>query len=327
MGYVIGIDGGGTKTHGALFDTKGNRLDLIEWGPTNHESMPGSFADLKKELDKLLKLLFSRNNIGIAQTEKFVFGMAGVDTRLQYRTISSMIGSLGIDKFILCNDSFLGIKAGCVSGYGICAINGTGCTVSGIDAKGNMLQIGGQGALTGDKGGGGYIAYAAIERVYGSIYKNSRSTIMKDMIFAELGIAGEEDFLETVTEKLINDRAVMKTICRIAFNAANKGDTAALSLFEEIGINYFNCICGLLNKLDFSSANPLEIVLTGSIFTKGENSKIIDTINERVSAAFPGMDAEFKVLSVPPVAGAVIWGLESIHGNNDLYGKVIKSFL
>lgn len=326
MRYVIGVDGGGTKTHCALFDTEGNKIDLIEWGATNHESMQGGFEELKIELGKLLNCILSKNKISMDEIETGIFGMAGADTRLQHKTISAIIESLGMKKHILCNDAFLGIKAGCLSGFGICAINGTGCTVAGIDDRGEMLQIGGQGAITGDKGGGGYIAYSAIERVYSSLYKNGPSTIMKEMVFKELGIASDIDYLETVTYNLISDREVLKTICKLAFDAANKGDEPALGLFEEIGINYFNCLCGIIKKLDFSSADPLEIILTGSVFTKGANSIIIDTVKKKISESNLGNNIEFKILTVPPVAGAVIWGLESVHGNNGLFGKVIDSF-
>ncbi len=327
MKYVAGIDGGGTKTHCALYDTEGNRIDVIEWGATNHECLPGGFGELKTELGKLLDSLMKKNMIGLEQIETFVFGMAGDDTVSQHRTISGIIESFGIKKYILCNDSFLGIKAGCTAGYGICAINGTGCTVAGIDPGGRMLQIGGQGSLTGDKGGGGYIVSTAIERVYSSLFKNGLNTIMKDMLFSELGISSEYDFLETATHRLEQDKSMSKTICGLVFDAANKGDNVALQLLEEIGANYFECICGLLKRLDFKSAGPLEIILTGSIFVKGENTKIIDTITEKTLKEHKDMDIKFKVLKAPPVAGAVAWGLESLSGVKHLHEKVIKSFL
>lgn len=47
MKYVLGVDGGGTKTHAVLFDGDGNLVDMVEWGPTNHESLREGFVELK----------------------------------------------------------------------------------------------------------------------------------------------------------------------------------------------------------------------------------------------------------------------------------------
>lgn len=77
---------------------------------------------------------------------------------------------MGLNDFVLCNDAFLGVKAGCTHGYGICAINGTGYTIAGIDPNRNMIQIGGQGALTGDVGGGGYLGMAVVSSVYNALF-------------------------------------------------------------------------------------------------------------------------------------------------------------
>ena len=42
--FALGVDGGGTNTQCALFDLEGNLIDVLDWGPTNHEVLAG---DLK----------------------------------------------------------------------------------------------------------------------------------------------------------------------------------------------------------------------------------------------------------------------------------------
>mgnify|MGYP000150042066 FL=1 len=129
--YVLGMDGGATKTHAALFDIDGNKVDMLEWGPTNHEVLDGGFDGFRKEMKDLLSSLFSRNSITAGDIVSSAFGMAGVDTRKQHKIISSIIDNLGIKDFVLFNDAYLGVKAGCPSGVGICVINGSGCTIAG----------------------------------------------------------------------------------------------------------------------------------------------------------------------------------------------------
>ena len=63
--YVIGVDGGNTKTDYLLYDTFGNYVDGIRSGTCSHEglkdSFEGSYRVMKENIDNLL----SRNNLSI----------------------------------------------------------------------------------------------------------------------------------------------------------------------------------------------------------------------------------------------------------------------
>lgn len=51
---VIGVDGGETKAHCALFDTDRNKIDMLSWGTTNYECLKGGFGELKEQSGKLI---------------------------------------------------------------------------------------------------------------------------------------------------------------------------------------------------------------------------------------------------------------------------------
>jgi N-acetylglucosamine kinase-like BadF-type ATPase len=61
--YVLGVDGGGTKTQCALFDIEGNRIVLVNWGATNHETLKGGFAELEEQLRALLGHILEKNRL------------------------------------------------------------------------------------------------------------------------------------------------------------------------------------------------------------------------------------------------------------------------
>lgn len=325
--YVIGLDGGGTKTHCALFDTNGNRKDFMEFGATNHESMPEGFHDLEIELYKIFDAILERNDIGVENLKHCAFGMAGVDTQNQHSIISKIIRNYGIKDFVLSNDSYLGIKAGSTNGIGICAINGTGCSITGIDTKGTMLQVGGLGALTSDKGGGTYLFERAISSVYRSLYKCAQNTYMKDVMFADLGIDSKADFLEKVIEKLQTDsKEYVKKINCLVYNAANKNDCAAINILEEVGEEYAWSIGGVLRELDFKTADKIEIILAGSNFTKCANQTSINKLEAMIKSEFKDYNTELKILKEPCVIGAVLWALQNANGTVDLRDKVISEY-
>ncbi len=324
--YILGVDGGGTKTHCALFDTDGNLIDMLKWGPTNHEALKGSFSELADELHKMLECLSDRNGMDTGGISKSVFGMAGVDTKRQNAVILEIIRGLGIKDFILCNDAYLGIKAGCPEGYGICAINGTGCTVAGIDDKGNMLQIGGLGRLTGDCGGGNYLGTCAVSEVYNSLFKEGRHTLMVELMFEKLCIQSGADFVDGLTQATGSGKYRIKDLNGIVFEAANLGDAAALEILEKMGIENGKSINGIIKHLDFNMDSSIPVILVGSIYTKGENPKGIDSLKAHVINANPGINFDFKLLKQPPVAGAAVWGIKEALGKdyrNSIHEKVL----
>jgi len=325
--YVLGLDGGGTKTQAALFDVNANFVDLIKWGPTNHEMMPGGYAELKYELDELLNELLNRNSIDRKEIISAAFGMAGVDTRKQHSIITGIIKDLGIENFILSNDAYLGVKAGCPSGIGICVINGTGCSVAGIDKTGAMLQIGGQGDLTGDVGGSGSIGMEAIKRVYNHLFRLEPYTLLKDILFKQLGITSKYDFMEVLTNALENGSLDICEVGKQVFDAANLGDVTAINILKSVGRDLGRSVNGAICELDFKYEETIEVVLAGSVNVKGSNPSLINALKEEVIQKNPEKMFNFILLKQPPVAGAVIWALERTnYKGGSLYKKVIEQF-
>lgn len=309
--YVLGIDGGGTKTHCALFDLEGNLVDLVSWGTTNHECLRGGYEELRVELDRLFKYILNKNDIGTEDLGTCVFGLAGVDTKRQHAFISNMIKDLGIKDFTLCNDSYLGIKAGCENGYGICAINGTAFTIGGIDSKGSMLQIGGLGELSGgDFGGGEYLAGKAIAATYNSIFKGDPETLITELFFDILEIDSKFDFIEALKVKIDDGTYRYDYFNRLVFEAANKNDTVAQRLLEDMGREYARCVSAVIANLEFKREESLEVILAGSVFVKGENTRAIEKLRQEISLKYIDRNISFKVLNAPPVAGAILWALE-----------------
>ncbi len=310
--YVIGVDGGGTKTQCALYNGNGEMMDIISWGPTGHEYFEDGFITLKSELDRMLTSILKRNNLTRHQINYSIFGLSGVDTLSQHKTISAIITELDIKNFTLCNDSYLGIKAGSSNGVGICAINGTGCNVVGIDEQGSMFQVGGIGNITGDKGGSNYLGSKIISSIYNSLFKEEKPTLLTDTVFRLLGIETKYDFTEVLTQKLENGEMKLNDFTPLIFDTANKGDEVSISILQKMGQEYAKSINGVIRQLNFNKDNELNIVLAGSVFAKGRNSTAIDTLKEKVRRDNCGRKFEFTVLNDPPVIGAVKWALENI---------------
>lgn len=324
--FVLGLDGGATKTQCAIFDLDGNMIDMINWGPTNHEVLKDGFEGLEMELKQLLNKFLTKNNMSTGNLSKCVFGMAGVDTKDEHRIVSKILRDIGINDFILCNDAYLGIKSGIQTGYGICVINGTGCTVVGIDSAGNMLQIGGLGSLTGDAGGGGTLGETAIRSAYNYLYRGGRYTRLVDLLYDEIGTNSKYEFIEMLTRK-IRDRSLnLSELNKIIFKAADDDDEVALEILKNTGRELGISVNSMIRELKFSLDEPLNVVLAGSVNVKGSNPALVESLKEVVFQSNPEMDINFSILTIPPVAGSIIWAISEASGDTRLFDKVALQF-
>jgi N-acetylglucosamine kinase-like BadF-type ATPase len=325
--YVIGVDIGGTKSHLALFDTEGNFVDLGHWGPLNHEMLPDSFEQLEDELGQFVTQVISKHGITMKQIAYSALGVAGVDTKYQHGVVSKILKKLGFRKFTLANDAYLGIPAGSKTGSGICAINGTGCTLAGIDKKGGMLQIGGVGILSADMGGGGYMGERLVSAVYCELFRKGEPTIMTSFLFEKLGITSKYDYVETIQEKINDETFDIYKCSPMIFEAVKQNDRVAAGILLEIAANYAGGISCMIEELDFPPDEELCVVLAGSVFVKGEHPLLINLLKEKVSADNPGRRITYNLLNVPNVAGAAVWALNTLNNRDDFCDKVCPQLI
>lgn len=319
--YVMGIDIGGSKSHLALFDIDGNYIDFGNWTGLNHEALEGSFKQFEEELKQFVAQTLSRNKVTMKQIAFSSIGAAGADTKQQHAIISGIIKKIGLEKFTLANDAFLGIPAGSRTGTGICANNGTGCTLAGLNGKGEMLQIGGCGTLTADKGGGGYITWRMIAAVYTELFRKGEPTVMTSVLFEKLGITSKYDFVEKLYEKIDDGSFSIRKSSRIVFEAVSQNDKVASNIFREIAANYADGISCMIEELRFPPEEELCVVLAGSVFVKGEHPFLNDSLKEKVLNDNPDRPIIFNILNIPNAAGAVLWAFNST-GRHDYYDKV-----
>ena len=308
--YVMGLDGGSSKSHLALFDTQGNHIDFVPWGPLNHEGMDDGYEQLERELQALFALALGRNGLTKEGLARGVFGMSGVDTCWQEKAIREMLVRCGAENLLVCNDAFLPIKAVSPRGYGICAINGSGCTIAGIGADGSMLQVGGCGGLTGDMGGGGYLGETVVRAVYTQLYKCGPATLLKDMLFQRLGVIREEDFYNTVAKRMDDDPFFLSNLNRMLFEAATLGDGVAVDLLTKAGEDNAMAIVGALRRLTFPEGEAVEVALSGSVHVKGSDPALVDGLKRKVNQLAGGREIRFTITDRPPVMGAVVWALQ-----------------
>jgi len=315
MKYFLGVDGGNTKSDYLLCTTEGEFVDVFRTGTCSHEQFDDGYNGMERTMREQLSHVFERNGIGVGDIAAAGFGLAGADLPSQTVELKKRVEAIGFTCYGLSNDGILGIKGASDSGVGLCAVNGTGTVVVGIDETGEILQVGGVGQLSGDRAGGGYLRNQIIAMLYEYHYRCGEDSVMFPRVMDLLG-AKQEDLLTVVSDdELLNRHTV--DIIQIGTKAANEGDALARKIFDAIGISIGMSAAGCIRRLSFKrlgvEASPIEIVQVGSIWHKvayeGVGTSFLQTA-ERLS----GKRCRPIKLEAPAAVGGVLWAKEVADG-------------
>lgn len=307
IGFVLGVDGGGTKTDYLLFDTQGRMKAHLRGSGTNHEGMAGGLAELETRLNEILPRFLGENGLTPQDLVASVFGMAGVDVPSQKAALEGIFTRMGFHNIRVMNDSFIGVKAGSPKGYGISVVNGTGNTIGGIDRKGQWLQVAGAGYISGEEGGAGRIAEYTLRAVYDEHFCLGTPTAMTPMVMNILGITDPVNYMEAVYDRYRAGTVTARDILEILFSCGNLGDAVATAILKRVGTQIARCIAGCEKRLDFGE--ELDVVLVGSVTLKASCPILLDTLKAE-AVRLTGKKVNFIPLTVPVAVGAVLWATE-----------------
>jgi N-acetylglucosamine kinase-like BadF-type ATPase len=310
--YVLGVDGGASKTDYLLFDMDGNIKAHLRGPTTSHDSFAGGMAELEQHLNGILRPLLAENGLEPQGIAAAVFGMSGVDMPSEQAAIEAIFARMGFRSFRVMNDSFIGIKAGSRRGYGICVVNGSGNTVGGIDRAGRWLQIGGMGFVSCEDGGSGGYCAKALRAVYEELLCLGTPTAMTQPILGLLGVDDPACFIQAVVERYDTHIVSRRAILDVLFACANNGDEVAAGILKQVGAQMARCIAGCARRLDMGE--EFDVVLVGSVTLKATCPIMLDTLKAE-TLRLSGKRVHFIPLKVTVAVGSVLWAMELTQGS------------
>jgi len=324
--YVIGVDGGNSKTDYFLFDLQGNFVDHINAGTCSHEQFQGGYESAYRVMNENIRNLLARNRLSLDEVAAGAFGLAGADVPSQKENLSRVIEKIGFNCYAVDNDSFLGVKAGSEKGFGVCSINGSGSSTGGISPTGKRLQVGGVGSeLSGDEAGGYYLTRKIFRCVYDSFYRMGPETAMAEPVMKLLEVPGKEHFIECALEAMRKRSLHQPKLMQIMFAAADDGDSAAVGIVDHTAKQLALSTAGCIRNLDFGA--EVDIILAGSVWVKAESPLLLDKYKAYLAELIPHQ-CHYTVLHIPPATGAVLWALELACGHpvdSDARRRVIQA--
>ena len=305
MTLVLGVDGGGTKTHAVIADADGTVQGFATSGPANWEvvGLRGAGESLREAVGRALKAA----GASVGDVAASAFGLAGIDWDSDLPRMTAEVDGLGLSAPVeVMNDSFIALRAGTAAGIGVVVIAGTGAIAAGRSPDGRTFRTLGQGAEFGDTGSASDVSDAALLAVANAYTGRGPRTELTELLCTLYGCRSAAELLERASRGHERSRSAAPTVLR----AADGGDEVAEGIVRWAGRVLGESALLAARTLDMTSTE-FEIVLAGGLF-RGDSTLLLDTLAATVHAEAPA--ARLVQLDTAPVAGAALRALDLTDG-------------
>jgi glucosamine kinase len=314
--YLLGIDGGATKTLAAVLDLQRRAIHLAHAGPSNEDAV-GSRAAVAA-LVAVAEEAIERAGVGAAQLAAAVLAVAGTDTDAIVRQVRAVRG----DDWIVVNDVVGAWAAATGAQPGIGAISGTGSNVFGVGPDGRAWRVGGWGHLLGDEGSGYWLGVESIRAALHDRDGSGPQTALSDAVAEFFGAPSVEALASLVYSKpLTKSEIAAFTVetCRLA----EHGDAVARELYRRGAEQLAGQVVVVARETGLAQAASFPLGLIGSVFKAG--ALFAEPLAAAVHESAPG--AEVSVVEMAPVGGSLHLALRACGCEDALGASELRRLL
>ena len=300
--YVIGVDGGGTKTDVILVSHEGSIIGRILGSSTNYQAVGGE--KLKLKITSLIKKLLNETNVRENEISHLYLGLAGAGRKSDQDTIKKCFDDTDFKgKITVESDTRIAMAGAFGNRPGIILIAGTGDICFGMNADGEFFRSGGWGYLLGDEGSGYHIGHEAINAALKDYDGRGEPTSLRRLLETKYQLKSIDEIIPLVYQSKI-DRAAIAGLAPMVYEEVKKGDSVAQQIIKEIGAELRKLIKSVKQNLNFKDKR-VKVALIGSIFKQKEMliHEIRNELHEIVT------DIELTEPEFEPSLGAVLLAL------------------
>jgi len=308
--FVVGIDGGGTKTHAAIMDQSGKVVGFSESGPSNYDDVgvEASKQNLQKSILQA-RLMAEKRNIVLPEIFDAAFlGMAGVASEKDRQIIRQIAKDLNLcttDKIGIDHDIRVALAGGLSGRPGIVVIAGTGSSCYGRTEDGRSWKVGCWAHLIADDGSGYWLGLQAIRLAMMAYDGRIPPTPLMEKVRQHLGIEVMDEVMHRLYVQGMS-RSEFAAIAPIVLDIARQGDLAAQSLIQKGAEEIARSVFAVYHHLEFPPA--VEIALSGGLIKAGD--VYVTPLINAIHAHLP--QSRVIPAELPPVIGACLLALQML---------------
>lgn len=314
MSYILGVDGGGSKTLAVVADESGEVLGIGRSGSANHQVLGLDHAMEQVRLAVLQA--YAGAGVQPEEVEAAAYCIAGADLPEDFELLRPALAELHLaHRMHLENDIVASLRSGSDRHDVVVVGWGSGVNALGRNAAGKEIRLPALGWISGDWGGGGDLGREAIFLVVRGDDGRGRPTLLREPVLEAFGVTDVDGLVRNLYFEE-GRRPPVHSLAPLVFAAAKAGDGVARDLVERAGIEVADTALALLRRLEILDV-PADVVLAGSIF-KAESPLLLDTVRCRLNEAAPL--AQMVQPEVEPVLGALFCGFDLV--DREVHGAV-----
>lgn len=298
MRYVIGVDGGGTKTAFALADPQGNILAQTVLPSISYREH--GLDAVCARLQAGVQVLLSDAGVELSQVASAAVGAPGYG--------ENAVGDAALAKTVekafygiptaLVNDAQVACYGALSGRAGINIVAGTGSIAYGEDGKGGSARSGGWSEHFSDEGS----CYWLGKMTMGLFCKEADGRAPKGALYHilcdTLSLRDDMSFISVMEAEYLPVRSKVAGLQRYLLRAARQGDSAAKGLYEDACRELTQLAVGIRAQLNFDGIIPVS--LTGGLTHAGA------LVEAPLAAMLAREGMEYLRAEGSPLAGAVL---------------------
>jgi glucosamine kinase len=297
--YLLGVDGGATKTLAAVLDLREKAVHLGHAGPSNEDAVGAKAA-----VEALLEAADSAiERAGIERDElaAAVLAVAGTSTD----SIAGHVRKARTDAWIVVNDVVGAWATATGASPGLAAISGTGSNVFGVGPDGRAWRAGGWGHLLGDEGSGYWLGVQSIKAALRDREASGPATALSDAVTEFFKKPTVEEAANLVYSKPLSKGEIAAFAIETGKLAEN-GDEVACELYQRGAAELGEQIKAVIEQTGLASGSDSDeefpVGLIGSAFKAGD--VFVKPLTKAIHESAPR--AKVIAVEMAPVGGSLI---------------------
>jgi glucosamine kinase len=301
---VIGIDGGGSKTHAIVADEQGRTI--AETVGPGSAVKPGHAEASANVIAEVVRDALASCEMTHVLPRAICVGVAGAGREAQREELwQALVNREIATEIVIHSDFSIALDDAFGDGPGILLISGTGSVAFGRSPTGTTARCGGWGPVCGDEGSGAWIGRRALSVVTASSDGREPETGLTGAILTAAQLNETSDLVEWASRAT---PATLATLAPVVMSVAESGDLRANALVtlavEELVLH----IRALARQLFGDERAAVGVALSGGMLQRG--STLRKRLEHRLKSAVPG--AQVRTEPVIAARGAVRAALRSV---------------
>ncbi len=299
MRYVVGVDGGGTRTRALLVDEQGRVLAQAEGGVSNVQVVgPDKLAVVVGEV---LEGLRRECGMGGLIPDHMYLGLAGAGRPGDREAAHAALTRAGVARSLTVDtDAAIALAGAFPDGPGIIVIAGTGSICFGKSASGEVVRCGGWGYLLGDEGSGYFVGREALLAALKDLDGRGPATSLRRRLEQACGVERIDQVISRVYGGDL-DRAAIASFAPLVFEEAAAGDQVAAGIVQTTGHELGKLAATVALRLGLKD-RQVNVALVGSVFN--QRPVLEPLMREELAKVSATVNVDWPRFE--PVAGAAI---------------------